>query len=141
MKVPLDVRFNGVRKTSQAESLISSKAVKLEEFCSYITRCRVVVERPHRYEASGSRYRVRIDVTVPHGHELVVHKRPLTAPSGESLEAVILEAFKTMERRLRELVARQKGETKHHDGPNGSALRRLRPQESWQGTPMDGATR
>ncbi len=117
MQIPLEVRYgDDVERTSRIESVISERAQKLDHFCDHIISCRVAVERPHHAASSGNPYRVRIDVTVPPGHELVVDKGPPNVPFEESLETNIIESFKAMERQLKELTDRQQGEVKSHRG-------------------------
>jgi ribosome-associated translation inhibitor RaiA len=59
-------------------------------------------------QRSGNPFRVRIDVTVPPGHELVADEKPAAHEMHEPLSKVINDAFKTMERLLKKLVAKQR---------------------------------
>ena len=49
-----------------------------------------------------------MDVTVPPGHELVADEKPAAHEMHEPLSKVINDAFKTMERLLKKLVAKQR---------------------------------
>lgn len=93
------------------------RAGKLERYCDHITSCRVAIERPHRAEASGNPYRVRIDLTVPPGHEVVVRKGPGDSGSLDDLLTVVNGAFEAAERQLKSLVERQRGDVKTHEEP------------------------
>ncbi len=127
MQIPLEVRYGeNVERTVRLESIISERAQKLDHFCDHIISCRVAIERPHHAASSGNPYRVRIDVTVPPGHELVVDKGPPNVPFDESLETTIIESFKVMERRLKELTDRQQGEVKSHVQTTGTVVRLFR---------------
>jgi hypothetical protein len=53
---------------------------------------------------------VRIDVTVPPHHELVADEKQMDNGAHAALTKVIHDAFKTMERQLRHLVEKQRGE-------------------------------
>ena len=57
---------------------------------------------------------MRIDVTVPPGHELVAEEKQLDGSAHDSLSKVVHDAFKTMERQLRHLVDVQRHKVKAH---------------------------
>jgi ribosome-associated translation inhibitor RaiA len=96
------------------EARIRQKVAKLERFCDHIIGCRVALERPQRHQRSGNPYRVRIDVTVPPGHEIVVSCDPHKSEMHDDLAVVVNRAFKAAARQLKALVARQRGEVKAH---------------------------
>lgn len=123
MQKPLEVTFRDVERTPGVEALIEERVEKLEEFCDHITGCRLAVERPHKHESSGNPYRVRIDVTIPPGHDLIVTKDPRDNELDDPLDRVLLDAFKAMERQVKELVDRQSGELKTHHEPRGLVVR------------------
>ncbi len=114
MDLPLELTFRGVEKTEGLETLIRQKSDKLERICDHISSCRIAVEKPHSHQASGNPYRVRIDLTVPPGHELFAQRGPMEGNVQEQLSHVIRETFDAMERQLKELVEKQRGETKKH---------------------------
>ena len=117
MQLPVEISYRGVDKTDEIELLVRDKASRLDKFCDHISRCDVIVEHPNHAQHSGSPFRVRIDVTVPPHHELVVDEKPIKHEMHEPLTRVINDAFKTMERQLKELVAKQHNKVKHHDDP------------------------
>jgi ribosome-associated translation inhibitor RaiA len=102
----------------EIEERVRRRAEKLERYCDHITSCRVAIERPHRFEASGNPYRVRIDLTVPPGHELVVRKEPGDNDGQTDLLTVVNGAFEAAERQLKALVEKQRGEVKRHEAPH-----------------------
>ncbi len=71
MKIPLELSFRGLDKTPDIEDLIEEKVQKLTQFCDHLSSCRVAVESPQEHQQSGNPFRVRIDVRVPPGHEIV----------------------------------------------------------------------
>ena len=75
MQLPIEISYRGVDKSDQLEEHIRSKAARLDHFCDHISRCDVVVEHPNHSQHSGNPFRVRIDVTVPPGHELVAEEK------------------------------------------------------------------
>lgn len=112
MDVPIQISFRGVEGTPDLKEMIHRKASDLEKYHSRINSCRVAVEKPHAHQRSGSPFRVRIDVTVPPGKELVVDRGQRNGDLHDDLKIVINDAFKAMRRQLKELVQRQQGRTK-----------------------------
>ena len=110
MQLPIGISYRGVEKSDRLEELIHSKAARLDRFCDHISRCDVVVEQPNHAQHSGNPFRVRIDVTVPPGHELVADERQDAHEMHEPLSKVINDAFKAMERQLKTLVEKQRHE-------------------------------
>ena len=116
MQLPVEISYRGVIKSDEIETLVRDKAAHLERFCDHITRCDVIIEHPNKAQHSGSPFHVRIDVTVPPGHELVVDEKPGKHDMHEPLTKVINDSFKHMERQLKELTARQHNKIKTHEG-------------------------
>jgi len=132
MKVPLDVTYRNVEKSNVLEDLISSKVEKLEEVCDHIIGCHVAVERAHTHPSHGSPYRVRIDLTVPPGHEVVVAKNPGEGNQYEPLESVIRDTFDAARRQLRDLNQQQNNQIKYHpEQVMGGVVTRLFPSENY----------
>jgi cold shock CspA family protein/ribosome-associated translation inhibitor RaiA len=132
MQVPLEISFKGIVNTTEIESIIRSKAAKLEHVCSYITRCRVAVEKRQEHQRVGNPYRVRIDMTIPPGHELVVRHEPTEGDMHDPLEVVLKHTFTTAVRRLQKLAELQHGEVKTHPAQQAVAIvHRLFPDEGY----------
>ncbi len=117
MQLPLEISYRGVEKTDEIDQLIRAKAARLDRFCDHISRCDIAIERPNHAQHSGNPFRVRVDVTVPPGHELVADEKQGEHEMHEPLTKVINDAFKTMERQLKDLVERQRHEVKTHAEP------------------------
>lgn len=116
MQVPLQVSFKGIPNTTVIEGLIRQKAHKLERICDHLSSCRVAVERPAKHPEDGNPYRVRIDMTVPPGHEIVVRNEPGGSKTRPPLDVVVRDTFDTASRRLKKLVALQQGRVKTRSG-------------------------
>src|SRR5688572_24598282 len=114
MQVPLNVTFRNVLKDAAIENLIRDQAAKLERVCDHIVSCRLAVEKPQEHQKSGNAFRVRIDVTVPPEHELVVTREASEGDLHAQLATVIRDAFGAMRRRLKKLVEKQRGDVKRH---------------------------
>jgi cold shock CspA family protein/ribosome-associated translation inhibitor RaiA len=132
MQVPLEISFKGIVNTTEIENLIRSKVAKLERVCSYITSCRVAVEKRQEHQRVGNPYRVRIDMTVPPGHELVVRREPTEGDMHDPLEVVVRGAFDAAARRLQKLAELQQGEVKTHPEQKAMAIvHRLFPDDGY----------
>lgn len=132
MQIPLQLSFKNVRRTPDVEELIHDKAAKLGKVCDYLSSCRVAVEKPQSHLHSGNPYRVRIDMTVSPGHELVVKNEAGRGNMHDPLDVVIRDAFDTASRRLRKLVAQQRGKVKNHEAQQAVALvHRLFPKDEY----------
>lgn len=115
MQKPLELTFRDVPRSPHLEELIRSKVARLEKFCDYVIGCRVLVERHHKAnQAGGPRHLVRINLTVPAGHEIVVTKDGRSPDVSDDLRTVLNRAFQAAERELKKRVARQRGEVKTH---------------------------
>lgn len=110
MNVPLEVTFRGIEKTAEIEALIRANAEKLEKVCSYVSSCRVVVERDQQHQRMGRPFRVRLDITVPPGKEFAVRRESTEGSLHDPLTLVINEAFKAAARRLKKTVDLQREE-------------------------------
>src|ERR1043165_2708201 len=123
MQVPLTMTFRKVRKTAAVENLIRQQAAKLERVCSYLVSCRIAIEKPQEHQRTGNPFRVRIDVTVPPEHELVVVRDSTEGDLHEQLPTVIRDAFSAMRRQLMKLVEKRRGAVKTHPGQEAAGVR------------------
>ena len=114
MQVPLEISFRGVRKTKAIENLIREKVAKLENICNYMISCHVAVEIPQQHQKTGNPFRVRIDIRVPAGHELVVKCESSEGDMHDTLPKVLRKAFNVSNRKLKELLELQRGKIKTH---------------------------
>lgn len=114
MKIPAEISYRNVEKTEALESLVREKIEKLEKFCDHINSCRVAVEKVHDRPSSGSPYRVRLDITIPPGHELAVVRNPNEGTQYDELPTVIRDAFEAARRQVVELNERQHDKVKEH---------------------------
>ena len=114
MQIPLEITFRDVRKTEAIERLIREKVAKLEKTCDYMVSCRIAVEMPQRHQQTGNPFRVRIDMRVPPGHELVIKRESSQGKINGTLPQTLREAFSAAGRQLKELVKKQRAEVKTH---------------------------
>lgn len=117
MRLPLEISFRNIRKSEAVEALIREKAEDLKKLHENIISCRVAVEAPQQNQRSGRTYRVRVTLTVPPGHELVVSRDPSGGDLHEALTSVIRDAFEATRRQLQKLTEKQRGKAKIHPEP------------------------
>lgn len=116
MRVPLDISYQGMSRSEAVDELIRSDAAKLEKVCDNLISCRVGLGLDQKSSTSGNEYRLRIEMRVPPGHNLVVTNTPGGKEDNSDLPALIKSTFKTAHRRLRQQMEKQQGEKKHHPG-------------------------
>ena len=132
MQIPPEITYRDLDKTESIDSLIREKIAKLEQFCDYITSCRVVIEKAHENPSSGSPYRVSIDITIPHQREIAVTHNPDVGKQYPPLEAVIRDAFEAARRQLVSITTEQKGERKiHPEQEIGAVITKLFPEQDY----------
>jgi len=132
MQLPLEISYRDVPKTDALDTLVREKVGKLEQVCDHINSCRIAIEQAHKQPNSGSPYRVRIDMTVPPGHELAVVENPGEGTQYQPVETVIRNAFESARRQLIELTERQRNEVKSHPTQEMTAIvTKLFPEEGY----------
>lgn len=117
MQNPLQITFHGIDHSDAVEQRIREKVAKLEQLYDRLTSCRVVVEKHHKntsnLHAKGEPFHIRIDLTLP-GGELVVKRDPKESHVNEDIFVALRDAFQSMERQLKDFLARQRGDVKAH---------------------------
>jgi len=122
MIIPLEISFRGIRKTEAMDTLIQDHVKKIERLHDHISSCRIAVERRHQHQRSGQPFRIRIDIKIPPGHEIVVSKDSSEGDIHDRLQAVLKDAFEAAGRQLKTIVEKQRGETKQHPQQSTGAL-------------------
>jgi cold shock CspA family protein/ribosome-associated translation inhibitor RaiA len=148
MQVPLQITFRNMESSPRIKEWIRAEANRLETFYSQIMGCRVAIEVPHRHHRKGSRYRVRIDLTLP-GGELVIKRQPNirdrvkqrgeaqasksleVATPNKNLRLAIDDAFRVAVRRLQDYARRQNGRVKTHEPSPAARVSKLLPEKGY----------
>jgi ribosomal subunit interface protein len=106
----MELTFRHMDKSPALEALIREQTVKLERYCDHINSCAVVVEPDHRSQNGADEYRVRVDLTVAGGHEVVSEEK-----AGKNLlPAAVRGAFQHAARQLKRLSSAQRNDVKRH---------------------------
>jgi cold shock CspA family protein/ribosome-associated translation inhibitor RaiA len=114
MQTPLEISFRDVEKTEEIETLIRGKAEKLDKIFINIISCRIMVEKLQQHNRTSQGFRVRIDLKIPPGHELVVSRDPSKGNLHLDLGAEIRWAFDAAERMVKEVREKQRHDVKSH---------------------------
>lgn len=114
MKLPLEIVFRNVTRTSDIEDRIRTKAAKLDRMFDRITGCRVVVEAPHKHQTKGNTYHVAVELTVP-DDRIVVNRDPQNHGHQE-LGIALRDAFSAAQRKLGAYAKKRNGASTSHSG-------------------------
>ncbi|MEJ2032976.1 MAG: HPF/RaiA family ribosome-associated protein [Deltaproteobacteria bacterium] len=133
MEVPLEISYRGVNKSDFIDEIIHKQVTKLEKMCTYMVSCRVVIERRQKFQKVGNPFRVRIDVRVPPGHQLVATRDSTEGDLHDKLPTTIRSSFDAMRRQLQELMEKQRGGVKIHplEQESTALVTKLFPEEDY----------
>lgn len=120
MQTPLKISFKRVEPSDALREMIRERVNWLERYYNRITRCEVVVERPHRRHQQGNLYKLKILIDVP-GDQLVIDHNPDERHAHEDPYTCVHDAFDHARRRLEDYARRQRHEVKHHIQEPGAA--------------------
>jgi ribosome-associated translation inhibitor RaiA len=115
------ITFRDFPHSDAVDEHVRRRAAKLETFYRPITRCRVVLESPHRHHHHGKQYRVCICLSVP-GEEIVIDHPNGNDRRYEDLHAAIDCAFDSAALALHS-YARRKRDSRRAPPPEPALLR------------------
>jgi cold shock CspA family protein len=132
MQKPVEISFQKIERTPEIDELIQEGIAHLEKICDYIIGCKIAVEKTQKYQDRGNPYRVRIDITIPPGHEIVAKREPSRGDMHQPLPGVIHKAFEAARNQLRELVHRQRRDIKRHSLQKANGyIKKIYPEEGY----------
>ena len=102
---------------------LKARAEELSNYYGNISRCRVVVEVPHRHRRDGAMYNVEIELRVP-GSELIVKRQ-----QDKDLDIAIRDAFDSARRKLEDYARKQRGDVKLHEEAPRAEISALLPDK------------
>jgi len=131
MQIPPEVVFANMDPSDLIRTRVEDEIAKLEQFNERITRCRVIVEAPHRHRRKGKLYSVRIHLTLPGHGELDVNRSPGRHQAHQDVYVAIRDAFAAARRRLQDLSRQRQGQVKLHESPAHGRVVRLFPENNY----------
>ncbi len=114
MRIPLEISFHGLETSESLEQIIRNDAAKLERVCDRLISCRVGIKLDQKSSNTSNQFRIKIEMRVPPGHNLVVTNKSGVKDAPDDLPAVIKTTFKSAHRRLKQLMEKQQGARKSH---------------------------
>jgi ribosome-associated translation inhibitor RaiA len=93
MHTPVEIHFHGIEKSEAVEERVREKVSKLEKHFGRMTRCRVVLEAPHRNPQKPKVFQVKIEISLPRQQPIVVCHEREGAHANEELPLAIRDAF------------------------------------------------
>ena len=102
MKPAIDVVYRDLDSSAALNEVISKKLEKLSRFTDQIIHSRVVLDTPHQHKSKGKQYRASIELDLK-GHPFAVTR------DSESIHIAVRDAFLNAERKIKELMSKQRG--------------------------------
>lgn len=100
MHTPLEIHFHGIDKSEAVEERVRAKVSKLEKHLGRMTRCRVVLEAPHRSPQKPKVFQVKIEISLPRRQPIVVCHEREGAHAHEEMSLAIRDAFEAALRKV-----------------------------------------
>ena len=63
MHTPVEIHFHGIEKSEAVEERVQKKVSKLEKHFGRMTRCRVVLDAPHRSPQKPKVFQIKIEIS------------------------------------------------------------------------------
>ncbi|MGE3064705.1 MAG: HPF/RaiA family ribosome-associated protein [Hyphomicrobiaceae bacterium] len=106
MDMPVEIHFHGISKSDAIEDRVREKVAKLARHFERMSRCRVVLEAPHRNPQKAKVYLVKIEIGIPSQQPVVITHEREGANATEELGLAIRDAFEAAKRRVDEISSR-----------------------------------
>src|SRR5262249_16566299 len=100
MRTPVEIHFHGIEKSAAIEERVREKMSKIDKHFGRMTRCRVVLEAPHRSPQKPKVYQIKIEISLPRRKPIVVRHERSGAHANEELPLAIRDAFEAALRRI-----------------------------------------
>ena len=100
MDTPLEIHFHGIEKSEAVEQRVREKVAKLAKHFDRLTRCRVVLEVPHRSPQKPKVYQIKIELGMPGRRPVVVSHEREGSHANEELGLATRDAFEAALRKV-----------------------------------------
>ena len=100
MNTPLEIHFHGIEKSEAVERRVREKVAKLAKHFERLTRCRVVLEVPHRSPQKPKVYQIKIELGMPGRRPIVVSHEREGSHANEELGLALRDAFEAALRKV-----------------------------------------
>src|ERR1700674_5415044 len=100
MDTPLEIHFHGIEKSEAVEQRVREKLGQLAQHFRRLTRCRGVLEAPHRSPQKPKGYQIKIERGMPGRRPIVVSHEREGSHANEELGLALRDAFEAALRKL-----------------------------------------
>ena len=100
MDTPVEIHFHGIEKSEAIEERVRWKVSKLEKHFGRMTRCRVVLEAPHRSPTKPKVFQIKIEISLPRRQPIVVSHEREGSHASEELLLALRDAFEAALRKV-----------------------------------------
>ena len=110
MQSKTQIHWHGLDRSEAMEALILDKVAALDRLDTTLIVAKVTVELPHRHQAHGKLFHVKVQLDYP-GHEIVVSHDPSPKKSEQTHEDVgvaIRDAFAIAKRQVKDWVEKRR---------------------------------
>ncbi len=114
MERNVQITFRNIESSEFIEAQVHARIDELEQYFDHIIGCRVLIEAPHQSKTKGKLYNVKVYLDVPGDTIFVTRNHPKDG-AHEEFEVALRDAFNAMTRRLKDYVAKLRGNVKSHD--------------------------
>lgn len=128
MKFPFKLQFREIERNERIYNSVWDHADKLERIYDRIVSCEVVVSAPHRHKKNGLIYHIQIRLYVP-GEDIFINSEPEKDGAHKNVYVAIRDAFDAAQRKLEDLVRRERAFVKAKVVPLEGKVARLFPNE------------
>ena len=111
-----EIHFHGIEKSEAIEDRVREKVSKLEKHCGRMTRCRVVLEAPHRSPQKPKVFQIKIEISMPRLQPIVVCHEREGSHAHEELPLAIRDAFDAALRKVDDVSTKVGARTKLERG-------------------------
>ncbi|MEY4615163.1 MAG: hypothetical protein RJB66_123 [Pseudomonadota bacterium] len=128
MKFPFKLQFRDIEKDERIYNVIWDHVDKLERIYQRIVSCEVTVAAPHRHKMNGLIYHIQIRLYVP-GDDIFITTETEKNGAHKDVHVAIRDAFDAAQRKLEDLVRKERAFVKVKVGPSEGKVLRLFPNE------------
>jgi cold shock CspA family protein/ribosome-associated translation inhibitor RaiA len=128
MKFPFKLQFRDIARDERIYNAVWDHVDKLERIYQRIVSCEVTVAAPHRHKKGGVIYHIQIRLYVP-GEDIFVTTEPERDGAHKDVYVAIRDAFDSAQRKLEDLVRRERSFVKVKVSPSEGKVIRIFPNE------------
>ena len=116
MRTMPEIHFHGIEKSEAIEERVREKVSKLEKHFGRMTRCRVVLEAPHRSPQKPKVFQIKVEISLPRRQPIVVCHEREGSHAHEELPLAIRDAFEAALRKVDDVSRKVGARTKVERG-------------------------